>query len=237
MDHRGHVVEIAGADLLLQPADPAVTIDAVEAAVRSGRISEARLNVSVRRVLELKQRAGVFNRKLVDLDQVMLSVGGAESVDTARAIAQRAIVLVKDDGGIVDSLRARRGRRTLILYGDEVNVGAGNGLAAELRLRGDTLTTFRLTPSSGPASYDSARVALTRNPQAIIEVAALPYLGLGESDPAVAEWGRMLVAAQDRFEAAARLALLPGFAIALTALGFTLLGEAMREALDPRSRR
>lgn len=161
----------AGADLLLQPADPAVTIDAVEAAVRSGRISEARLNVSVRRVLELKQRAGVFNRKLVDLDQVMLSVGGAESVDTARAIAQRAIVLVKDDGGIVDSLRARRGRRTLILYGDEVNVGAGNGLAAELRLRGDTLTTFRLTPSSGPASYDSARVALTRNPQAIIAVA------------------------------------------------------------------
>ena len=72
---------------------------------------------------------------------------------------------------------------------------------------------------------------------AIIEVAALSFLGLGDSDPAVAEWGRMLVAAQDRFEAAARLALLPGFAIAFTALGFTLLGEAMREALDPRSRR
>ncbi len=72
---------------------------------------------------------------------------------------------------------------------------------------------------------------------AIIEVAALSYLGLGESDPAVAEWGRMLVAAQDRFSSAARLALLPGFAIAFTALGFTLLGEAMREALDPRSRR
>lgn len=72
---------------------------------------------------------------------------------------------------------------------------------------------------------------------AIIEVAALSFLGLGESDPAVAEWGRMLVAAQDRFEAAPRLALLPGFAIAVTALGFTLLGEAMREALDPRTRR
>ena len=72
---------------------------------------------------------------------------------------------------------------------------------------------------------------------AIIEVAALSFLGLGESDPAVAEWGRMLVAAQDRFEAAPRLALLPGFAIAITALGFTLLGEAMREALDPRTRR
>jgi peptide/nickel transport system permease protein len=72
---------------------------------------------------------------------------------------------------------------------------------------------------------------------AIIEVAALSYLGLGESDPAIAEWGRMLVAAQDRFEAAPQLALLPGAAIAVTALGFTLLGEAMREALDPRNRR
>lgn len=72
---------------------------------------------------------------------------------------------------------------------------------------------------------------------AIIEVAALSFLGLGEADPAVAEWGRMLVAAQDRFDAAPQLALLPGVAIAITALGFTLLGEAMREALDPRTRR
>jgi peptide/nickel transport system permease protein len=47
----------------------------------------------------------------------------------------------------------------------------------------------------------------------------------------------MLVAAQDRFDAAPQLALLPGIAIAITALGFTLLGEAMREALDPRTRR
>jgi len=72
---------------------------------------------------------------------------------------------------------------------------------------------------------------------AIIEVAALSFLGLGDGDPAVAEWGRMLVAAQDRFDAAPQLALLPGTAIAITALGFTLLGEAMREALDPRTRR
>ena len=72
---------------------------------------------------------------------------------------------------------------------------------------------------------------------AIIEVAALSYLGLGESDPAVAEWGRMLVAAQDRFDVAPRLAVLPGLAIAVTALGFTLFGEALREAIDPRSRK
>jgi peptide/nickel transport system permease protein len=72
---------------------------------------------------------------------------------------------------------------------------------------------------------------------AIIEVAALSYLGLGDANPRVAEWGRMIVSAQDRFEIAPWLAVYPGVAIAITALGFTLLGEALREALDPKQRR
>ena len=56
-------------------------------------------------------------------------------------------------------------------------------------------------------------------------------------DPTVAEWGRMLVKAQSRLETDPQLALWPGVCIAVTALGFTLLGEAMREALDPKFRR
>ena len=72
---------------------------------------------------------------------------------------------------------------------------------------------------------------------AIIEVAALSYLGLGAPDPTVAEWGRMLVKGQERLASAPHLTLLPGICIAVTALGFTLLGESLREALDPKSRR
>ncbi len=72
---------------------------------------------------------------------------------------------------------------------------------------------------------------------AIIEVAALSYLGLGVPDPATAEWGRMLVKAQDRIQTDPHLMFLPGICIAITALGFTLLGESLREALDPKSRR
>ena len=72
---------------------------------------------------------------------------------------------------------------------------------------------------------------------AILLESALSFLGLGEADPAVAEWGRMLVKAQDRLQSAPHLTLLPGLCIAITALGFTLLGESLREALDPKSRR
>lgn len=179
----------AGADILLQPADPSVTIDAVEAAVRSGRITEARLDASVRRVLELKQRAGLFRQRMVDLDQVMHSVGEASSVDTARAIAQRAVVLVRDQGGVLDSARARRSRRALVLYNDEANPGAGATFAAELRLRGDTIATFRLGPASGPASYDSARAVLNASPSAIIAVAIRASAGrgtIGMPEPLVA---------------------------------------------------
>lgn len=161
----------AGADILLQPADPVATVAAVVAAVKSGRITQARLLQSVRRVLELKERAGLFRTRQVNLDQVTNQVGSAQSMDTARAIAARGIVLVRDDQALLDRLRARRGSRALLVYADDANVGGGTTLASELRARGDTLVVFRLTPASGPASLDSARAVARRAPVLIAAAA------------------------------------------------------------------
>jgi peptide/nickel transport system permease protein len=72
---------------------------------------------------------------------------------------------------------------------------------------------------------------------AIIEAAALSFLGLGNPDPAVPEWGVMLTDALSLLDVAPRLTIYPAIAIIITALGFTLLGEAMREALDPKLRK
>jgi len=103
-----------------------------------------------------------------------------------------------------------------------------------LGLRQRRIVVGHMLPNSlGPVLVQATLVLAT----AVIEVAALSFLGLGAADPAVAEWGRMLVTAQDRLEQAPQLAVYPGLAIAVTALGFTLLGEALREALDPRSDR
>lgn len=108
-------------------------------------------------------------------------------------------------------------------------------LASEsLGLRRRTIVMSHVLPNSlGPVIVQATLTLAT----AIIEVAALSYLGLGAPDPAVAEWGRMLVKAQDRLQSDPHLTLLPGVCIAVTALGFTLFGEALREALDPKSRR
>lgn len=71
----------------------------------------------------------------------------------------------------------------------------------------------------------------------ILDAAALSFLGLGDADPRRAEWGLMLANAQTYLDVRPELAFYPAAAIILVALGFTLFGEALREALDPKSRR
>ena len=71
----------------------------------------------------------------------------------------------------------------------------------------------------------------------ILDAAALSFLGLGDADPGRAEWGLMLSQAQTYLDVRPALAFYPAAAIILVALGFTLLGESLREALDPKGRR
>jgi beta-N-acetylhexosaminidase len=177
---------LAGSDLLLQPADPKMAIDAMVAAVARREISTARLNHSVRKVLEVKRRLGLFVRRTVPLDSIPLIVGRAEFREEARAIASRSIVLVKDVNGTVHNLKRVRQPLSLITYGDENNRAVGNTLAAELRTRGFSVSTFKLWPASGPASYDSAAAVLTRSPIALFAVSDKPTeyrgsLGLPDS--------------------------------------------------------
>lgn len=71
---------------------------------------------------------------------------------------------------------------------------------------------------------------------AILAAAGLSFLGLG-AQPPQPEWGAMLSGARDYFNRAPWLMIIPGVAIAVTVLGFNLLGDAIRIALDPRERR
>jgi peptide/nickel transport system permease protein len=72
---------------------------------------------------------------------------------------------------------------------------------------------------------------------AIIDVAGLGFLGLGPGDPRVAEWGEMLTDSARFLQSAPYLILFPGAAIVISAIGFNLLGDGLREALDPRLKR
>jgi peptide/nickel transport system permease protein len=70
----------------------------------------------------------------------------------------------------------------------------------------------------------------------ILAEAGLSYVGLG-AQPPTPSWGRMLAESQTMFAIAPHLALTPGLAIVLTVLGLNLMGDGLRDLLDPRLRR
>ena len=174
---------------------------------------------------------GAIDTTIMRVVDLMLSIPSLLlAVSIAAVLGQNAYSVMIAIGAAQIPIFARLLRGSMLSQGKADYVLA----AGALGIRKKRIVMGHILPNSiGPTIVQATLNLAT----AIIEVAALSFLGLGASDPAVAEWGRMLVAAQDRFDAAPRLAILPGVAIAITALGFTLIGEAMREALDPRTRR
>jgi peptide/nickel transport system permease protein len=106
--------------------------------------------------------------------------------------------------------------------------------SAALGLRRSRVALGHILPNSLAPVIVQATLTLAT---AIIEAAGLSFLGLGNPDQTVPEWGTMLADAQRVLSVRPELAVYPAIGIIVTALGFTLLGEAMREALDPKLRR
>jgi beta-N-acetylhexosaminidase len=167
---------LAGSDLLLMPTDAREAVVAMVDAVRSGRITRSRLRASVSRVIRMKERLGLFQRRTVSLERVGRIVGRRASIDTARSITARSIVLVRDSNDVVTRLRDGPGEVAVITYGD---AGWISSFPQELGKRGYRVQGFRLYPMSGAASYDSARAVAGRNPAAIISVAVRVISGSG----------------------------------------------------------
>jgi peptide/nickel transport system permease protein len=106
--------------------------------------------------------------------------------------------------------------------------------ARAVGVRGPTLLIRHMLPNAIGPLIVQATLALGT---AVIDAAALGFLGLGPPDPRTPEWGTMLADTYRFLARAPYLAFFPGIAIVLTVLGFNLLGDALRESLDPRLRR
>jgi beta-N-acetylhexosaminidase len=126
----------AGIDVLIQPLDVPQTIDAVVAGISEGRYSEARLDSSVRRVLETKRQLGLADQKLVDLNRLRFLVGDSANTQIARRVAEKSITLVRDSSHQVP-LRADTSQRVLsITVARRADLSAGNAFNAQLRSGG-----------------------------------------------------------------------------------------------------
>ena len=143
----------AGVDILIQPLNVTQTIDAVVNGVKEGRYSEARIDESVRRILQAKADLGLNRRKLVSLDSLRYVVGDSSHVEMARRIATRSITLVKDSLSIVPLKGAQTARVLSVTVGRRADLSAGVSFNGELRSAIKNLRAEFLAAEDPSADY------------------------------------------------------------------------------------
>jgi beta-N-acetylhexosaminidase len=184
----------SGADILLKPSDPSQAIDAVVGAVERGEITRARIDASVRRVLELKARSGVAFHRFVSFDSLRAVVGSPAHRAAAQDIARRAVTLLRDRGGLVPL--APRGT-VVVQYMPETELRAGRVFAGILRSADPSVRVLRVSPSSSAQQLEALAPALAAAERVVI--AAYVRRIEGEGRPAIpahiAEWMAGLAAA------------------------------------------
>jgi peptide/nickel transport system permease protein len=106
--------------------------------------------------------------------------------------------------------------------------------AKAVGIRRPTILFSHILPNAISPVIVTATLAMAT---AIIDVAGLGFLGIGLQDPdETPEWGSMLTEVNEYLQTAPFLALIPGTAIVISVLGFNLIGDGLREALDPKLR-
>jgi beta-N-acetylhexosaminidase len=170
----------AGADVILGPADVWVTLDAVEDAVNSGRISRERLDASVRRVLEMKARVGLHGNRKVNLDRIADVVGTGDHLRTADSAAARAITLPRDRDGLIPLDPRRYGRVLHLVYAREADLVAGRNLGSSLETYFRNVTTRRLTPSNLSTTLPGLASSLASMDLVVVSAFVPPRAGSGE---------------------------------------------------------
>jgi beta-N-acetylhexosaminidase len=124
---------LAGADVLLMPPDGEAAINAVAAAVRSGQISQKRIDESAMRVLTAKAHVGLAANKLVDLEEVHSVVNSPESNAAAQLISDRSVTLVRNENDFVPLKPS--GNTTFFILTEGSTSVEGQAFALEVRKR------------------------------------------------------------------------------------------------------
>ncbi|MGH2792565.1 MAG: ABC transporter permease [Actinomycetota bacterium] len=105
--------------------------------------------------------------------------------------------------------------------------------ARSLGVPGRRLLSIHIMPNAlAPVIVQATLLMAT----AIIDVAGLSFLGLGPAEPGLPEWGKMLADNASRLQQAAHLVIFPGAAVVISVLGLNLIGDGLRESIDPKLR-
>ena len=162
--------------------------------------------------------------RLVDVELAFPGILLALVIVTILGSGAEKLTIAVGIGGIPRFARIVRG--TVLATKNELYVEAARSVGVpEVRIALNHVVPQILGPALTIATFGLAT--------AILAIASLSFLGLGAQPPA-AEWGLMLSDARKYLRIAWWLAVIPGLAISLSVLAVNLLGDAVRDALDPR---
>jgi beta-N-acetylhexosaminidase len=125
----------AGTDILEKPANPDVMIRGIVNAVKSGRLTEARINESARKLLAWKHQLGLFKQKITPIDKIDRVVSSKEVRELADEVGRQAITLVKDEGNNLPLAKDKKIFVLAVTNGPDINF-VSNTLTRTLRQNG-----------------------------------------------------------------------------------------------------
>jgi beta-N-acetylhexosaminidase len=181
----------AGNDLLLIPADFPASFDAMIKAVRSGEISQERLDASVLKILKTKASLGLQDARMVDINAVANLVGKPENIAFGQHVADEAVTLVRDNGKVLPlkskgttkaglpytTQEAIRNETVAVLFSDDVRTDSGRAFGRELRARIPDASLIYVDPRIAAGMSDTVLKAIDEAETVIAAVYVIPTAG------------------------------------------------------------
>ena len=181
----------AGNDLLIIPADLGASYDSMLKAVRSGEISQERLNRSVLKIMKLKGGLGLNKIRTVDLSTIATAVGKPENITFGQHVAESAITLVRDNrkvlplkskgtikGGLPYMTKEETHNQVVaVLFSDDMRTESGRAFGREFRTRIPDAHVIYVDPRTAAGMSDEVLKAVDEAQTVVAAVYVIPTAG------------------------------------------------------------
>ena len=147
---------LAGVDMVLLPLEPAKVVPFLVDAAKSGRLPQARIEESVRRILEAKASLKLHLSKQVDIASLPMKIGTKDNVAEARRAFEKAATLVKNEGGVLPVAAPGKKIAVLSLSSDPGDFYAGRPFADAVRKRAEDTKIFYADADTGIERLETA---------------------------------------------------------------------------------
>ena len=161
---------LAGADVILMPRDVKQAVDAIVDAVDEGRVTEARIDESVGRLLRLKEDLGLDEERTVPLEVIPRVVGVPEHMEVAREVAESSITLIRNVRDLLPLLGTRRAQVLSVSFRDPGDLLSGRYFDGRLRNTYPRLVTRSVDEATNSEAYGDLLTRARRSNLVVVSI-------------------------------------------------------------------